>query len=80
MRQKSFPTSKQLPPLRFDRAKLKIYAYSLLTGLASGAVVVGYRNIIGWIEHLRAARLSSQSLSPPFSCFGWAPVSSRDGQ
>ncbi len=69
MRQKSFPTSKQLPPLRFDRAKLKIYAYSLLTGLASGAVVVGYRNIIGWIEHLRAARLSSQSLSPPILLF-----------
>lgn len=64
MRQNNFPGLKYLPPLRFDRVNLKIYGYSILTGLVSGIVVVAYRASIGWIEHLRATRLSSQSLSP----------------
>ncbi len=46
-----------IPPLRFDRHTLKIYCYSLLTGLASGVVVVTYRGIIGYFEGLRHAML-----------------------
>ncbi len=80
MRQNNFPGLKYLPPLRFDRVNLKIYSYSILTGLVSGIVVVAYRASVGWIENTCGLRDSrANRCLPRQSRFGWVSASPAVG-
>ncbi len=67
-----------MPPLRFEKQSLIVYGYSLLTGLASGAIVVAYRGVIGYFEELRKDILPQLALSLPKTIL-WLALASAAG-